>query len=148
MPSPIRDSIPTLWNAVSAKLETGLREKKPPVGFFGLDLTAVHRTNRAVVALERTVTFDRLAVNQVQATLTVRFGCMVRSGERAKGKEEAEELSYWLADLFLADPSLEGLARDTRVESIELDAGPLVDDGQPADWASVTVAWETHFSRV
>ncbi len=78
--------------------------------------------------------------------MTVQFGCMVRSGDRPQGKHNAEDLSYWLADLLMADPFLGGVSTDARVESIEFDAD-VAGEEDPAEWVVVTAAWDIRFSR-
>ena len=143
----IQSSITGLWEAIISKLTEALKTEQEGASFFEWQSFDVQRTNKAVVSLDRAVAFERVAIREILGTLTVQFGCMVRSGETSRGKEEAEVLSYWLADLFLSAPFLNGVSRDARVESIQLDAEPPVGDESPSQWVTVTVAWEFGFSR-
>ena len=147
MSQTVQHAINTLWRELTQRLRAALDDQQDGVGFFPWEVPEVHRTNKAVVTLDRTVTLEAVAIRESKAVLTAQFGCMVKSGESSQGKDEAESLGYWLTDFFLSDPFLGGLAQDSRVEGIQLDADSVTDEGQSSHWVVVTAIWEAAFTR-
>jgi hypothetical protein len=143
-----KDAIDALWDAVVSRIESNL-SSQPGVQFFEWQVFYASRAKKAIVSLRRSVRFSDAAVKLLLGELTVEFGCMVQAGDKTRGKEDAEALAFWLADLFLDDPFLGGVARDMRIEEIEFDALPPenVQEGTSQHWVNVTVVWEKDFSR-
>ena len=145
----IQTSINAIWAAVKASLVADLEDDHPDVGFHEWATFYSDRNRSAIVVVDRRLRTQDSAVRLLLGELMVEFGCMVRSGEPTKGREEAELLAYWLADHFMADPHLGGVSRNVRDVEIDFMAEPPPETGDdgPQNWVNVTVVWEADFSR-
>ena len=150
----LKDSVDAVWTAAKARLATQVESEQEGAKFYEWGEFHARRVRKAIVVLRRVVEFEGEAVALVGGELSVVFGCMVQSGDKSKGKEETEALAFWLAEMFMADQFLGGVCRDTRVDSVELDfeaPEPISSrepEGEPQQWAAVTVVWQFEYSRV
>lgn len=149
----LKDSVDAVWTAAKSLLNSKIDDEQQGTQFYEWGEWHARRTRKNISVLSRTVTFEAGAVQLVLGELSVLFGCMVQSGDMADGKQKAEELGYWLAEVFMADQFLGSVARDTRIDAIELDfeSPEAVSSrdmkGDPQQWVGVTVVWELQYSR-
>ncbi|MFW6194932.1 MAG: hypothetical protein ACOC5M_00230 [Chloroflexota bacterium] len=149
----LQDTIDALWSEVVSRLETNLSSDYPGTKLHTWRAFYANRTSKAVVVLSRSVTMRNAAVRLLEGELTVQFGCMADSGDFETGQKDSEALAYWLSETMLADPFLDGAARDVRVDAIDLDfdAPTEIAGDEPERsskrWSSVVVTWEFNHSR-
>lgn len=150
----LKDAAPGVWAAVKAEIEGSLSKDFSDAQFFGNPVYYARRAEKAVVALDRVVRTRGFSARLVEGEYEVLFGCMAQSGDDETGQAKAEEMAYWLSELFFGDVSLGGKARDYRVDSIALDYPPPFPvaegsqpDRGPEHWVGVTLVWSFTFSR-
>ncbi len=149
--SELQTASAAVWAAVKAKVEAAMAVGQPlsTVGEF-----VPYRRGRvgklqtyAVVVLERTVVPSEWGANRGLAEQTIEFGITGTTYQPGQMAEALQKLAFALADLFLEDPTLGGLARDLKVDAIAPDARPEGNEDSTQPWAVVRLTWDYEFLR-
>lgn len=145
----IQSATDAAWTAAKALIEAQFEIDQPETEFYEFSRLFAATSNRAIIVDTRQLGNTNAAVKLLLGELVVTFACMVRSGEPTEGIKEAEDLAYWLADLFMSDECLGGATRTVRVPLIEYDSAPSfeLEDVDSADYCAVTVIWEIDYAR-
>ena len=149
MPGVIETALDGHWVAVKAALNAVLEDEQPGVEFFEYAIAEMSTANKAIVVIDRAAGLPSTAFKLVMGLPVVVFGCMVRSESVEEGQATASSLAYWLVDLFLADPCLDGASRDVEIVNIQwkAEAPEELGDIGPTDWVTVIVSWQVDFAR-
>lgn len=100
-----------------------------------------------LVVLSRTVQGQDWGASRGIATQSVVFGATGTSYKPAEVAEVIGGIVWSMADVFLADPTLDGVTNDVRLVSLVPDADPAAQDESTQPWATVEFAWDYEFLR-
>ena len=98
-----------------------------------------------LVVLDRAVEVQEWGANRGIAFVRVVFGISGSSFQPEEIGVTLEGYAWALADLFMADLTLDGKVHETRLESLRPDTIPVGEEQTTNPWATVELSWDFDF---